>query len=75
LNYLGGGIIYIGITKENNIIGVINSDQVQLQIKDRLKNNISPSCLGLFDVVEELNEGKAILKLIVASGQEMQLVK
>lgn len=70
LNYLGGGVIYIGITNEGKVIGVDNVDQVQLQIKDRLKNNISPSCLGLFDVVEENTEGKSVIKLIVASGQE-----
>ncbi len=70
LNYLGGGVIYIGITKENLVIGVDNSDQTQLQIKDRLKNNISPSCLGLFDVVEEMIEDKAVIKIIVASGHE-----
>jgi len=30
LNYLGGGVIYIGINNSNNVIGVHNSDQVQL---------------------------------------------
>lgn len=70
LNYLGGGVIYIGVSKDGKVIGVENSDQVQLQVKDRLKNNISPSCLGLFDVVEENSEEKLVIKLIVASGQE-----
>lgn len=70
LNYLGGGIIYIGIADDGTTLGIDDVDQVQLQIKDRIKNNIAPSCLGLFDVVAEIRDEKSIIKLIVASGQE-----
>ncbi len=70
LNYLGGGVIYIGIKDNGNIIGVEDSDSLQLKIKDRIKNNISPACMGLFDVVEEVQNNKRIIKIIVASGQE-----
>ncbi len=70
LNYLGGGVIYFGIDDVGSPIGIENADQVQLQIKDRVKNNIAPSCMGLFDVVEETIDDKSIIKLIVASGQE-----
>jgi predicted HTH transcriptional regulator len=70
LNYIGGGIIYIGIADDGAVVGLVDVDQVQLQIKDRIKNNISPSCMGLFDVVTEIREGKPIIKIIVASGQE-----
>ena len=70
LNYVGGGVIYIGINNKGEVVGVENSDQLQLQIKDRIKNNIAPSCMGLFDVVEETQEDKPIIKVIVASGQE-----
>ncbi|MBX7065461.1 MAG: putative DNA binding domain-containing protein [Saprospiraceae bacterium] len=70
LNYAGGGIIYLGIDNNGNTIGISEPDETQLQIKDRLKNNITPSCLGLFDVVKKQKEDKDIIKLIVASGQE-----
>jgi predicted HTH transcriptional regulator len=70
LNYHDGGIIYIGIDKHGAIYGVSECDALQLVIKDRLKNNIQPSCLGLFDVIHETREGKDIIKLIVASGTE-----
>ncbi len=53
LNYHEGGIIYIGIDKEGSVVGVEDVDPDMLKIKDRLKNNIQPSCLGLFDVREE----------------------
>jgi ATP-dependent DNA helicase RecG len=46
-----GGDLYIGIDDKGNSIGVKHADSDMLKIKDRLKNNISPSCMGLFDIV------------------------
>lgn len=40
LNYLGGGVIYLGIDDEGNVIGVKNSNKLQLQLKDRIKNTL-----------------------------------
>ncbi len=70
LNNHDGGVIYIGVDDDAQTVGVDDCDAVQLRIKDRLKNNIRPSCLGLFDVLCEGREGKNILKIIVASGAE-----
>jgi len=70
LNYKEGGVIYIGIDKAGKTIGVSDSDGDQLKIKDRLKHNISPSCLGLFDVISEHKDGLDIIKIIIASGSE-----
>jgi ATP-dependent DNA helicase RecG len=70
LNYAKGGLIYIGIDAKGKAIGVDNADQVQLIIKDRLRNNIVPSCMGLFDIILEEKESLPIIKLIVASGSE-----
>jgi ATP-dependent DNA helicase RecG len=62
LNYKEGGIIYIGINKTGLTTGVANIDSDQLKIKDRLKYNIVPSCLGLFDVVSEHKMAWILLK-------------
>ncbi|MDP2039837.1 helix-turn-helix domain-containing protein [Algoriphagus sp.] len=70
LNYLGGGVIYLGVDREGEVVGIESPDSVQLQVKDRIKNNIAPSCLGLFDIVSEISKQKTFLKIIVASGQE-----
>lgn len=70
LNSNEGGVIYIGIDKNGIPVGVNNADQEQLLIKDRLKTNILPSCLGLFDLILEKKEGKEIIKIIVAGGYE-----
>jgi len=70
LNYPEGGLIYIGIDKHGKTIGIADSDGDQLKIKDRLKHNISPSCMGLFDVVSEKKDGFDCIKVIVASGSE-----
>ncbi len=70
LNYNEGGIIYIGIDKLGSIKGVGNMDGDMLNIKDRLKNNITPSCMGLFDVRSIEREGRDIIELRLASGSE-----
>ena len=75
LNYHEGGFIYIGINKAGDILGVADPDNDMLKIKDRIKNNISPSAMGLFDVVTEEKAGKTIVKIIVASGSEKPYFK
>ena len=70
LNYKEGGIIYVGINKNGQVVGVENIDLIQLQIKDRIKNNIQPSTLGLFDVTVETIENKEVVKVIISSGTE-----
>ncbi|MGQ1891175.1 RNA-binding domain-containing protein [Thermophagus sp. OGC60D27] len=75
LNYHEGGLVYIGIDKNGNTLGVSDPDADMLNIKDRIKNNIAPSAMGLFDVVTEEKDGKPIIKIIVASGSEKPYFK
>jgi predicted HTH transcriptional regulator len=70
LNSRTGGTIYIGVDDNGNPLGLEDIDAVQLKIKDRLKNNIKPSCMGLFDIITQNIDGKDVIKLIVASGYE-----
>ena len=70
LNYHEGGIIYIGIHKSGTVLGVSDIDGDMLKIKDRLKNNIMPSCMGLFDVAVENIDSKDVIKITLASGTE-----
>lgn len=75
LNYHEGGIIYIGVDKDGSVTGVKDVDSDMLKIKDRLKNNIQPSCLGLFDVRAEKRGEKYLIKIIIASGPEKPYFK
>jgi ATP-dependent DNA helicase RecG len=70
LNSREGGRIFIGVDDSGKAVGVPNIDQVQLAIKDRLKHNITPSILGLFDLQTEIRDAQKILKITVASGSE-----
>lgn len=70
LNYREGGSIFVGIKKNGKVVGIDNVDQIQLQIKDRIKNNIQPSTLGLFDVIVETIEDKEVIKVVISSGTE-----
>ena len=44
-------------------------------MKDRIKNNLLPSCMGLFDIQSEQKDGKEIIKVIIASGPEKPYYK
>jgi len=75
LNYHEGGVIYIGIDKTGNVVGVSDADGDVLKIKDRIKNNISPSAMGLFDVVVEERKGKEIVKITVSQWQRKAVLQ
>ncbi|MCF6319822.1 MAG: putative DNA binding domain-containing protein [Proteobacteria bacterium] len=70
LNTTKGGDIYIGVADNGQIVGVENADQLQLQISDRIKNNILPTCLGFYDVYPEQHDGKTIIHIVVSRGTE-----
>lgn len=70
LNYKEGGIIYVGVRKDGQVVGIEDVDLTQLQIKDRIKNNIQPSTLGLFDVIVETIDDKDVIKVVISSGTE-----
>ena len=66
-----GGNIYIGINDNGDIIGINgNIDLMQRTIKDRIKDNIMPSTLGLYDVVVLEKNNKKYIKIIIAKGNE-----
>ena len=70
LNYHEGGEIHIGIDDDGNVVGVTDVDDIQLKMVDRIKNNILPATMGLFDIVVEKVQGKEIVKIIISSGFE-----
>jgi len=70
LNYAGGGEIIIGIDDNGKTVGVVDSDAVQLRIVDRIRNNIRPQTLGLFDVVQDQIDEKDVIRVIVSCGQQ-----
>lgn len=68
LNSKQGGKMYFGIEDTGVICGLADVDTTQLKIKDRLKNNILPSCLEFCDI-DVVPYGKNnVLVLDVSSG-------
>ncbi|MDR1206486.1 MAG: ATP-binding protein, partial [Peptococcaceae bacterium] len=70
LNYAGGGEIIIGMDDDGGACGVSAPDQVQRQAVDRIRNNIRPQTLGLFDIVQDSMGGKDVIRVIVSCGQQ-----
>lgn len=75
LNYASGGAVIFGVNKTGKVVGVGDVDDTMLRIKDRLKTNIHPSCMGLFDISVVEQEGKQLVKVTVASGSEKPYFK
>ena len=66
-----GGNIFIGVNDNGNVVGLNgNIDFIQRKIKDRIKDNIMPSTLGLYDVIVLEENGKKYIKVILAKGNE-----
>lgn len=70
LNYREGGDLYIGVEDNGNPVDLNDIDGLQCAVADRIKNNIQPSVLGLFDIVKEKYHGKDIIHIIISSGSE-----
>lgn len=75
LNYHEGGILYFGIDDCGRTVGVEDIDSDMLKIKDRIRKNIMPSPMGLFDVTAETIDNVQIIKVFVASGSEKPYYK
>jgi len=75
LNNKEGGIIYIGIDKTGVPVGVDDIDGTMLKIKDRIRNNVLPSPMGLFDVMVETIDNVKTIRIFIASGTEKPYYK
>lgn len=66
-----GGNIYIGVDDFGNVVGLDGDlDKLQRNIKDRIKDNIMPSTIGLFEVYIPQYEEKKYLHIKVLEGSE-----
>ncbi len=75
LNYREGGIIYIGIDDNGVPVGLKDIDGDVLKIKDRIRTGISPSPMGLFDVLIENIDNVPVIKIFIASGSDKPYYK
>ena len=60
LNSKEGGDLYIGVADDGEVLGLTDIDKIQLQLSDRIKNNIKPATLGLFDIIIKTEKEKNI---------------
>jgi len=70
LNSDTGGDVLVGISYDGAVLGVDSYGDVLHVIADRLRVNISPSCLGLIDVMPVTAGGKTFIRVIAARGTE-----
>ncbi|MDR1064930.1 MAG: putative DNA binding domain-containing protein [Oscillospiraceae bacterium] len=70
LNYPGGGELLLGTDEDGNAVGMAGADAVRQKITERIRNNISPPTLGLFDAVQDKLNGKNVIRVIIACGRQ-----
>ena len=70
MNYVGGGEIIIGVDDNGVALGIKDTDKIQRQIVDRIRNNIRPQTLGLFDVIQTQIDDKNVIRVIVSCGRQ-----
>lgn len=68
--YVNSKFRSIGVDDEGRPLKNQDIDSTQLKIADRIKNNILPSTLGLFDIITEDMDNIPVTKIIVSSGLE-----
>lgn len=65
-----GGKLIIGMDDSGNVSGVLDPDNTMLTCVNRLKDNIQPTIMGIFDVKVIPMEGKNLIEITVSSGFE-----
>jgi len=65
-----GGKLFIGVNDDGNIMGIQNPDKISLAVIDRIKNNIVPATLGLFNVEVKEERENSYICVTVAEGLE-----
>ena len=66
-----GGELHIGVDNDGSVYGVDNYDEELRGFTDRIRNNISPSAIGLFSVSPRMGKNNKIYIIIkIASGFE-----
>ena len=63
------GDIYIGVSDNGEVVGITDAiDKMQLDIKNRIRSNIEPMTLGLFDIKVKTYDDKKYIHLTIAGG-------
>ncbi|MCL2176536.1 MAG: putative DNA binding domain-containing protein [Firmicutes bacterium] len=65
-----GGKLLIGVDKNGEVVGLENADKDSLAIADKIRQNIIPSAIGLFDINIEEMSNKHYIVVRVAGGME-----
>lgn len=70
LNSRDGGTIFVGVEDNGSVCGVADPDLAQRQAADRIRNNIRPATMGLFDIGIEERDGRPVIRIVVSSGPD-----
>ena len=64
----GGGILYIGVDNDGNVVELANADAEMLKISNSIRDTIKPDVTMFVDYQYEIINGKTVIKVIVQKG-------
>ena len=69
-----GGILYIGITDDSQIIGITDADGIMLKAGNAIRGNIKPDVTMFVDYQHEIMEGMLVLKIVVQKALPAHII-
>ena len=63
-----GGVVYIGVTDDGNVVGVNDIDETMLKLSNSIRDSIKPDITLFVDYQQEITGNKTVIKLIVQRG-------
>ena len=63
-----GGTLYIGIENDGSVVGVTDSDAIQLQASNSIRDTIKPDITMFVEYQTEIIDGKSVIKIVVQKG-------
>lgn len=64
----GGGMVYIGIADNADVVGVEDADATMLRLSNAVRDSIKPDVTLFVEYTQEVMEGKIILRVQVQRG-------
>ena len=65
-----GGMLYVGVNDDGEVVGVPNSDDTLLKINNMIRDSITPDVTMFVQGSEEIVDGKSIIIITVQRGTE-----
>ena len=65
-----GGVIYVGVRDDGNVVGVADTDDTSIRCAQILNDNVRPEIIMTSDIKQVKLEGKDVIRIDISEGDE-----